>query len=202
MIGIPKVLTTSANLTKRLKVSINEQLVDGPKALTVQPFTEQNIKSGKQFETAAYTPDAVSEDILIQTGSQYVIIKAIDLQIDGDGIQYQILSNVTATPGTAFEVTNLKAGDTNAAETAVSLVDDANTDNAVTESPLITLIGSTTPGSASTPTQTIPGLERILQPNTDYLLRRESLTDEQSQKSAFYMTWHEGELSTNIDLEK
>lgn len=201
MIGIPRVLTTSPLITKRLKVSVNEQLIDGGKALTVQNFTELNSKSGTQFETAGFTPDAVTEDLLIRTGSKPVVVKGIELQIDGDGLQFQLLSNITATPGTAFETTNLHAGSAITPELHVSLVTDADTTSAVSESPLITLVGATTPGSTANPTSTQPGLERILEPNTDYLLRRESLTSAQTQKSAFYMTWHEGEISTNIDLE-
>jgi hypothetical protein len=183
----------------RLKVALNGQLVDGGKAITVQTFAELNSKSGDQYEVAQYLPSADAADLLIVTGSQPVIIKVVDFVVDGDGVQFRLFKNPDATADGALTGYCLNADIGAQPETTVH-VSDTVTNEGTPVTPLVTIIGSSTPGSASSPTASIRGLERILAPNTQYLLRRNSLTDAQSQRMSFYMTWYEGPLSTNVEL--
>lgn len=179
---------------------------DGGKAVTTQFFTELNVKSGTQFEAADYVASSTIEDLIFQTGSKPVIIKAAIIQIDGNGMFAQWFANPTfdqAGLGQSLTPYNLNAESSNSAAMTINRIADADvTDDGTAKSSQVPIIGSNTPGSASTPTADITPLERVLGANTTYLLRREGLTEGQSaQRSAFYLTWHEGELSVNNPLD-
>ena len=179
---------------------------DGGKAVTTQFFTELNVKGGTQFEAADYVAASTIEDLIFQTGNQPVIIKAVIIQIDGDGMFAQWFAGPTfdqADLDQTLTPHNLNAESSNTAAMTINRIADTDvTADGTAKSPQIPIIGSNTPGSASTPTSDITPLERVLAANTTYLLRRKGLTQGQSaQQSAFYVTWHEGELSVNNPLD-
>lgn len=185
------------------------------KPLLIENFIERNGKLGDQWEGAGFTPSADVEQLLIYTGDAWLIIKDFLIQIDGDGIQYQLFEdpvlNTQPDPSQLVPIYNMRKDvNTSPLFTIYSIPDSyvsnggastfTNPNNGTPKTPLITVLGSNEAGnSRTTPTSIVEGLERLLPPNRTFLLRRAKLSGAANQRSAFYATFYEGGLSTDID---
>lgn len=182
-------------------------VLGGNQAVTVQSFTELNAKSGTQFEAADYIESSTIQDLIIYTGNDPMIIKAIILQFDGDGVAYQFHEGPTfnvANLGAQIDIYSLCKRCNNSSQVEIYQIADADiTDGGTARTPLVRILGASQSGPNSIPTTGVEGLERILKPNTTYLLKREGLTGGQAaQQAAFYMTWYEGPVSSDQTIQE
>lgn len=186
-------------------LKVTYRMLQGIAAWTVQMYTEVNVKKGRQFEAAGYKELADVEDLLLVTGDDPVAIKAFLVQIDGSGLQYALYKdpiNPVYNPVTD-EVTsyNLHKGSARTSKMKLYNCTVEDGDQGIQKTPFITVLGSTTNvGQTKTPTQDVEGLERILEPNTVYLLERTILGTSTQQRSTFYATWYEGPLDYTPEI--
>lgn len=165
----------------------------GLRALVTQSYTEANVKSGLQFEASGYNATVAAGtnfDVEFNTGSKRVIIKDRQVSFTGAGVTINVYEAPTTSGGTAGTVYNLNR--INPVATTVSHK------IAPTVSAPGTQIGATAYGLGGTgvgPTEVssfaAPDVERVLKPNTKYLLRITN-NDAAAQKIAAYITWYEG----------
>lgn len=181
--------------------AINPRVMIGMEAFTMQSFVEANCKNGTQFEAATYTPvfaAGTSKDIIAITGSKPVLIKNREFTFTGDELSTAIYRAPTYTGGTPFPYYNLS--DLNPQVGEVVLLTGATvTSVGVQISPTYQLLGSVPQGGqAVTPTNaesSLSGMERVLRPNTTYLLRTTN-TSLAAMKLSSKSTWYEGHLSS------
>lgn len=181
--------------------TLNPRVLVGLEAFTVQSFTEANCKNGTQYEVSTYT-DAflagTSRDVIAITGSKPVLIKNREFTFTGGDLTTAIYRAPTYTGGTSTPYYNLSDINPVAGE-AVLLLGATVTSPGIQISPAYTLLASVPQtGQAVTPTNaesSLSGMERVLRPNTTYLLRTTNIslaTIRLSTKS----TWYEGHLSS------
>lgn len=169
-------------------------LFTGLRAMTTQSYVEANVKNGLQFEfgTQATTVTAgASLDILFVTGAKPVIVKDRAVSFNGAGVTAIVYEAPTVTAnGTALFVGNLSRIAPQA--TTIAAYQGPTVTSAGTQiSAPNAFIGSTAQGQSVTGTFATGGAERILKPNTSYLLRITN-NDTSSGKIAVYVTWYEG----------
>lgn len=173
----------------------------GYQGVTTQPFVEANVKNGTQFEAASFVPVLASGatiDTVFTTGSHSVLIKGFDILADGAGVQVTLYESPTFTGGTPISGYNLSAA-SNATPESTILAGVTTSATGTQKSSTLTLLGATTPGtSKSSPSGGLPGLDRVLKPNTTYLRRIVSIDGAGDQRLALYTTWYEGPLSTEL----
>lgn len=201
--ALPSWLRSSDEETARLKVSVNEQLFDGIKALTVQSFSEVNSKLGTQYEASFYLgalAGQASVDIVIIVGSDPIAFKEIQLLFDNPLISTQIFRGPTYSDGSPITVYNLN--DEQAVSGTASLIGGVNTTVVGTPvGPKIYSLGSEgignrTIGAVSQGT----GVERILWPGATYLYRVTNETLATPTRISGVATWYQGPLSTQTPL--
>lgn len=170
------------------------RITNGLRALTSQSYTEVNVKKGQQYELSADTPtlaNAANIDVIFTTGTLPVIIKSRQVKFNGASLLTRVYRSPTYTGGTVTPYFNLN--DINPVA-GLSLVRTTPTVTAPgTEFGAPTFdIGSTGQGNSSLSTYAITGIERVLQPNTTYLLR---ITNDSgaTQRVSSYLTWYEGQ---------
>lgn len=170
-------------------------IYEGLRAITVQSYSEANVKNGSEFESSMFF-DGVSggaaTDVLFVTGSKPVSIKARQFSFNGSGVNALVYKNSVYTGGTPVDVFNLTDISPNA-KTVTVLTGATVTDVGDAQGATTYYIGTTSPGASATGAFSIAGVERILAPNTVYLLRLVS-TDAQAQDMSLYWNWYEGEL--------
>ena len=167
---------------------------EGLRAITAQSYTEVNVKTGSQFEASLFRPAlgaAGTVAVAIITGDKPVIMKAVQISLDGSGVTLQIFKDPAYSAGNSVDIFNLT--EINPMATTVTMTDDVTVTDPGTEiaAPLY-YIGSTQPGVGSGGTSGVVGLERVLEPNSVYLIRATS-RDTAAQDVSNYMTWYEGE---------
>lgn len=179
--------------------SLDPRVYTGFQAVTVQPFTEANVKNGSQFEASSYVTDYPANGVSYTsfvTGDKPVLIKALDVQLTGEGAIVTLFSGGTFTGGTPIDIYNLSddnpAEETIAARNGVTMVTEGTQ-----ISPELVVLGSRGQGQSFSPTGKVQGLDRRLKPNTTYLRKIESL-DSTTQTLFAYTTWYEGGLSTEL----
>lgn len=165
----------------------------GLRALVTQSYTEANVKNGVQFEASGYNAAVAAGgnfDVEFNTGSKPVIIKDRQIAFTGTGITVNVYETPTTSAGTAGTVYNLNRINPVAATVSFK--------TAPTVTGTGTQVGTTNYGiGGSGVGQTVvsafssQGAERILKPNTKYLLRITN-NDAAAQKIAAYLTWYEG----------
>ena len=173
---------------------IPQGLFVGLRAMTTQSYTEANVKNGLQYE--ANSPlislaAAANSDILFTTGSKPVIIKSRTIAFSGVGISAAVYEAPTITAnGTAIAAYNLSRIIPTA---AVSTLSSGPTVTATgTQISAKTFaIGSTGVGNSSLGTYAVSGSERVLKPQTSYLLRITNTGPDTCSISA-YISWYEG----------
>lgn len=173
-------------------------LYTGTRAMTVQYYTEANVKNGAQHALATYNPAMPAApgftDIVVITGALPISIKGRAFQWDGAGIQLDTYRSPTYTGGTPTPYYNMS--DINPLTgLAQILFAPTVTDLGVRISPTRTLLGSTGQGNSvlSSAAKDADGLESILAPNTAYLFRTTSLHSS-TQRISSFSTWYEGGL--------
>ena len=201
--GPSDLLTSPVEDSRRVKVSINEQVIGGNKAITVQSFAEKNSKDGTQYEAAFFEPDldsGASVDIVLVVGDNPILMKDISIQFNVEDISSQWFRNPVYTGGTEMQVYNFN--DEQAVPDDVTILAGPTvTDTGTAVGPLIHSLGEEKRGNfrASNVSQGV-GFERVLWSNSTYLFR---LTNESdiSAKVAGFATWFQGVLSTQTPLD-
>jgi len=170
----------------------------GSRAMTVQFYTEANVKNGAQFEASTYNPALAAlavSDYIVSVGVKPVLLKGRAISVSGLGLKLEFFKNPTFTGGVQIPVFNLNSR--NPMATTVQII----------AAPTVTVtgakvgcdkyaLGSNPQGGSAVTSSTLfneaAGLETLLAPNSAYLFRATSLdTDPQTVFS--YNTWFEGE---------
>ena len=202
--GPSDLLTSPVEGVRRVKTSLPEELFDGVKAITVQPFTEVNSKLGTQYEAAIYAgavAAGASVDIVLQVGDQPILMKEIGIGFNVDEISAQWFRGPTYTGGDPVAAYNLN--DELAVPEDVTILGlPTVSDTGTAVSPLIHSLGSEGTGNRriSNVSQRT-GVERVLWNNATYLFR---ITNENAvaAKVSGLATWYQGPLSTQTPLEQ
>lgn len=182
------------NVPSTVAFQLHREYFNGRRALNVQSYTEANVKLGVQFEASLFKPDLTAGGSIAAvfiTGAKPISMKAIQIAMNGSGVTLQLFKNPVYSGGNAITVFNLT--ELSPIATSVTIFDAVVVTNAGTAiaAPLY-YIGSTQPGISAASTTGVVGLERMLAPNTTYLIRGTS-RDSASSDISNYMTWYEGE---------
>jgi len=166
----------------------------GMRAINTQSYTESNIKLGVEHEAArlfTLAGSADSDSIMI-TGSNPVALKARTVGYDGIGIEARIFRAPTYSGESAL-ILPRNPNDINPVTSEVALYTDAivTVDGTEVFAPTFLLGGSSQQNKGVVGAEM--GQEKILRPNTVYLLRLTNL-DTQAMQVAAYISWYEGGL--------
>lgn len=177
--------------------TLDERVYTGLKALTVQPFIESNVKNGTQWEVSFENNSVAAGaniDSVMTTGNQYVLIKSRLISFTGSEIEASVYKNPTFTGGSNLPIYNLN---TTFTSSPLAILKSGVTVSAVgTEIAAKThAYGSDTNVNQAIGSYNVVGIERVLQPNTSYLLRIQNQAAT-SIKIAGYITFYEGEISS------
>ena len=177
---------------------IDPRIYGGNQAITVQPFTEVNVKRGTQFEGSTLLLNVgggSSNDTIFLTGTQPVILKVRRVGYSGTGVSAFIYNSPSYTGGTPAAYQNANNINPAVGESTIIVGSTVSSDGVLAFAPVHTLGNTSNQGKGSA-ISTI-AVEHILVPNTPYLLRLTSL-DSQSQDITSYISWYEGPLSTPL----
>lgn len=178
-------------------VPIDERVYTGLKAFTVQSFVESNSKNGTQYEYTV-SNNAVAAgtnfDIIMTTGSKPVLIKNRQVSFTGAEVQISVFKGTVFTAGNTVNIFNLN---TSMVAPSVSSVKSSPTiSNVGTQTGATTATyGTPDQGNRAIGTYGLTGTERVLAPNTNYLLRITN-ADTVACKVSAYVSFYEGELSS------
>ncbi len=166
----------------------------GNRAITAQSYTEANVKNGVQYEVSALNSAVAAAgnvDVIFITGSKPVIVKARQLTFNGLAAVARVYRAPTYTGGTPISTYNLN--DRNPVASTVTVLTGATVTAVGTEFGAPTYMLGTTAGvgQAVTTTFSVAGQERILRPNTTYMLRLTN-TSANPQDFTSYLSWYEG----------
>jgi len=169
----------------------------GLRAMTVQGYTEANVKNGVQYELSSYNAALgvapASQRTIFVTGSKPVAVKARLVAFDGAGIEARVYKGPTYTGGTPVPYFNLS--DINPIAGGVQVISGATiTASGAEFGARSYLIGSVSPGSQTVGSFGVTGQERNLAPNTTYMLELISMDSAKAQRVAAYLSWYEGGL--------
>jgi hypothetical protein len=166
----------------------------GMRAVNVQNYLESNVKLGVQHEASRLftLAGSINSDSIMITGSNSVSLKHRTLGYDGAGIEARIFRAPTYSGESAL-VLPRNPNDINPVTSEVQLYTDAVVTVTGTEvfAPAFLLGGATQQNKGAVGAEV--GQEKILRPNTVYLLRLTNLDTQAMQVSA-YITWYEGAL--------
>ena len=165
----------------------------GYRAINTQNYTESNIKLGVQHEGSTIITllgSAINNTIFL-TGSLPVILKSREVGYDGVGISTYIFESPTYTGGTSVPYQNPNAITQVAGLSQILITPTIISDGVLAFAPSH-LIGSASNQGKGSPSTNV-GQEKILKPNTAYLLRLENL-DSSTSKVTSTLSWFEGEL--------
>ena len=197
-------LTSLTYLARRIKVSINPELIDGNKAITVQPFTELNIKNGSQFYARVSWPlgDEINvttpRRLYFETGDQAVLIKDRFLKYVAEEVMLEIFANPTGvTGGTDIMVSNWNAVNPNATTIVAAKKDVSVTTEGTPIQNAEYLFGSN--ATAQRDENGIPeGYERVIPANTGFIVKFTN-TGTGNARLQYGLSWYEGVLSVDVD---
>ena len=184
------------------------RILNGFKAVLTEPFVERNTKLGYQWEAqfrptqSAGVPAGQSLCLVVTTGSKPVLIKSVFnnfLGADIDGIWYE---SPTFTGGVTVNIYNPNFRNQQSREvTMLSGVTGGNITVSNFGTQVSPTIGTLGDQSASqnqrAPTSEVLGFERVLAPNTVYLLRIRNNAGSACPMRG-YLTWYEGDLSVDM----
>jgi hypothetical protein len=170
--------------------TIPNEVTGGDKAITVQGYGDLNAKYGKQQEasTTLQLAGLASNYTLFITGSLPVILKGREISYTGEGVLADIYREPVYTGGSVVDTHN--ANDINPVAPQVRIW----TGITVTNNGILRF--ATRPSLGNTSNQgkggnVALGSDRILRPNSVYLLVLTS-TDSQQQTVSSFLTWYEG----------
>lgn len=190
-----------------------KRITVGLRALTVQFYTEANVKNGLQFSASTYFTGlaaGTTVDIIVVTGDTPVIVKAQYIAVrdtDSDILSDWYLNptysgganitlgiyNQTEISPQPTTITLFGPTPTNAAAGDFTL--NASTKPTITAvgtkiQPTIATLGTSSIGGGHNSRNTLVGLEQVLAPNSVYLYRR---TVRSAVGAMFgFSTWYEG----------
>ena len=165
----------------------------GLRAITSQNYTEANVKNGVQYEVAALSTTVAANgtiDTLFTTGSLPVIIKARQVDFNGTSARANVYRSPTFTGGTPVTYYNLN--DISPVAGTVVIRSGGTVTSVGTEFGAPSFyIGTDGQANNKVGTYATLGNERILRPNTTYLLRLTN-TSAAAMDIATYLSWYEG----------
>ncbi|MCY1435908.1 hypothetical protein D9M71_520190 [compost metagenome] len=162
--------------------------------MTMQNFTEANVKNGVQYEVSSNTAELANGahiDTIFITGDQPVLIKNRIVQFSGVSLLTRVFRAPTYTGGSPVPYFNLD--DISPVTGGVQVIGGATvTDTGVEFGAPTYSIGSAGVGNSSLSTYSTQGIERRLRPNTTYLQR---ITNDSgaTQRVSGYLSWYEGD---------
>lgn len=165
----------------------------GLRALTTQSYIEANVKNGVQYEVSSYiaalAPLANNDTVFI-TGPLPVIVKTRQIGFDATKLEAHVFKDTVFTGGSVIPYYNLNLR--NPVVGGVIIRAGATITNAGTEAGAPTyMIGSAGQGQNTVGAYQVSGLERLLAPNSTYMLRVTNTGAAPCQVSA-YISWYEG----------
>jgi hypothetical protein len=179
--------------TPVIDISTPVGVYEGVRAVTTQGYVEANTKLGVQFEgsTLLTIGGGASSDTIFLTGSNPVSLKGRKISYNGEGVTAEIYSTPTYTGGSPAAYQNANNKNPQVGESQIIVGATITDDGTLAFSPIHSLGNSGFFGGGSQ----VPGIEseRILAPNTAYLLRLTNL-DAGAQQVASHLSWYEGEL--------
>lgn len=170
-----------------------EGVFSGDRAMTTQDYISANVKNGLQYEVSALTPSlaaGANSDTVFVTGAHPVLIKSRIVKFNGLSLATRVYRGPTFTGGTVTPYFNLN--DRNPITGGVVIRTGATVTAPGVEFGAPTFdIGTDGQGNSSYGTFSVSGIERLLAPNTTYLLR---ITNDSAapQRVSAYLTWYEG----------
>lgn len=176
---------------------IDYRVYTGLKGLTTQPFIEANVKNGTQWELSFENPSLASganSDAILTTGASYVLVKSRLINFTGSEIEVSVYKDTTYTGGVTVPIYNLNTqiggSPLSIAKAGISVVSLGTEIAAKTYA-----YGADTNANQAVGSFNVVGIERVLAPNTTYMLR---VTNQAavSIKVAGYITFYEGEISS------
>lgn len=191
-------LTINKDITmpypKRNKNKVPQEIFEGMRAVNTQNYTESNIKLGVQYEISRIltnVPSLSSVYSVFITGNLPVSLKGRVFSYSGDGIVASIYKDSVYTGGINEQIMN--ANDINPVTSLSQVLSNVN----VTDIGSLAFAQNHYIGNKSNQgkggSSLIQGNEKILKPNTAYLLVIESL-DSAAQDISALLSWYEGEL--------
>lgn len=180
----------------QMELSLPAGVATGERAITVQFYTEANAKLGVQHEGSAIfenVPGGWIGNTIFKTGALPVALKGRLINFDGVGVKGEIFTGATYTGGTSAPYQN--ASDINPVVGLSQIIVGATitNDGTLAFAPTYAFGNASNQGKGGL--QPVLGDEKLLKPNTTYLLRLTSL-DDQPQTISSLLSWYEG----NLDL--
>lgn len=195
--GYGGVIAVELGAWSAIGAPIDHRVYTGLKAFTTQPFVESNVKNGTQWEVSFENNSVAAGsnvDAVMTTGNQFVLIKSRLISFTGSEIEASVYKNPIFTGGSDLPIYNLNTGFVAAPLAVVKA--GVTVSNIGTEIAAKThSYGSDTNAHQTVGAYNVVGIERVLQPNTSYLLRiynQSAITI----KVAGYITFYEGEISS------
>lgn len=165
----------------------------GLRALSTQSYNEANVKNGVQYEISSNAPalvNAATIDTIFITGSLPVIIKNRTVKFNNISLLTQVFKGPTYSGGSSIPYFNLN--DRNPVAGGVTVISGATVTAPGTQFGAPTYdIGTAGQGNTTVSTFSTLGQERLLNPNTTYMLR---ITNDSgsTQRVSSYLSWYEG----------
>lgn len=170
-----------------------DKILVGLRAFVVQSYTEANVKNGLQYEFSGDTPvfaAGAANRLIFITGAKPVIIKSRVLSFTATKVTATVYRSPTYTGGTPQTPFNLN--DINPVTSTVTVITGATVTNNGTQFGAVNyLYGTSGVGNSQSGTFVSPGIERVLQPNTTYMLETVN-SGEGTHSISAYLTWYEG----------
>lgn len=174
-------------------------LYNGLAAITVQPYTETNVKNGLQFYARAVWPlldpilAGTTRKIYARTGSKQILVKLRGLDYVAEELEIKVFFGPTgASGGTALTIHNYNA----VSPVATTVQEIRKNVTTVTDGTEIDGIddehffGATAAGNriqSNTPL----GIDRVLPTNSEILIALTN-TGTGSARAQYFLTWYEG----------
>ncbi len=173
-------------------------LYSGTRALTVQFYTEANVKNGRQFEASTYTaafPGLASSGYVVVTGIYPVVLKGRTISVSGLGLKLEMFKSPTYTGGVPIQIYTLNHRNSFGTDVQI-LAGPTVTSDGIKVACDKYVFGSNLQGGTAVSSATLfteaPGLEMILPPNSTFYFKSTSL-DNDPQRVFSYNTWYEGD---------
>lgn len=178
---------------------IDPRVYNGSYAVTVQSFIESNGKRGLSYEASFNVPSLAggsTVSFVFITGQFISLIKTRQILFTGSGVTARVYKNPAYTGGTPVPFFNLNDNASMVIPTDVQILSGISLSSPGTEiaAPSYS-IGTDTGGGNTIGTFALPGSERVLAPNTTYLLQITN-DDDQTRRVAGYISWFSGRIST------
>ena len=180
-----------------------QHVFNGLRAITVQPYTEANVKRGLQFYANVEfiaVPVGTTKNIVFKTGAKAVIVKQRTLNFTGSSkLYYRVYEGVTYTGGTAVTVGNENRVSPEA--TTVLSVHTATLGSLPATYRQLAVYGASSGqgNNISRLGQDTQGLETILKANTTYVVTLENNAGSTGDIQ-FGLSWYEG--GTDLPAEE